>query len=126
MYGADELFLMLDQSWFSMRMTNTVALLVVTSVVVVVLVVVLVVRPQPGGVGLVAALHAFPLAFFSCLHAFLQALPARRSGQADLHALNSVAISCLGDRTSRRYATWRVPGWRARRTGSGRPASGSP
>src|SRR3989441_9930180 len=95
MYGADELFLMLDQSWFSMRMTNTVALLVVTSVVVVVLVVVLVVRPQPGGVGLVAALHAFPLAFFSCLHAFLQALPARRSGQADLHALNSVAISCL-------------------------------
>src|SRR5438876_11976436 len=90
MYGADELPLMLDQSVFSMRMTNTVVLLVVTSVVVVV-----VNRPQPGGVGPVAALHAFPLAFFLSLHALLQALPARRLRQADLHALNSVAISCL-------------------------------
>src|SRR6266568_110878 len=90
MYGADELPLMLDQSVFSIRMRNTVVLLLVTSVVVVV-----VNRPQPGEVGLVAALHAFPLAFFSCRHAFLQALSARRLGQADLHFLNSVAISCL-------------------------------
>src|SRR5438046_7325201 len=90
MYGAEAFPWILDQLWFSMRMTNTVVLLVVASVVVVV-----VIRPQSGGVGLVAALHAFPLAFFSSLHAFLQALPGRRLGQADLHALNSVAISCL-------------------------------
>src|SRR5438046_10671946 len=90
MYGAEAFPWILDQLWFSMRMTNTVVLLVVASVVVVV-----VIRPQSGGVGLVAALHAFPLAFFSCLHAFLQALPARRLRHADLHVLNSVAISCL-------------------------------
>src|SRR5438034_10868850 len=90
MYGAEAFPWILDQLWFSMRMTNTVVLLVVASVVVVV-----VIRPQSGGVGLVAALHAFPLAFFSCLHAFLQALPARRLRQADLRALNSGAISCL-------------------------------
>src|SRR5438067_9060163 len=90
MYGAEAFPLILDQLWFSMTTTNTVVLLVVTSVVVVV-----VIRPQPGGVGLVAAVHAFLLDFFSCRHAFLQALPARRLGQADLHAVNSVAISCL-------------------------------
>ena len=42
-----------------------------------------------------AALHAFLLDFFSCRHAFLQTLPARRLAQADLHAVNSVAIGCL-------------------------------